>query len=562
MSREGAPSRVVLFLIAAIFSLVWLGALGARHLAKTDEGRYAEIPREMVASGDWLTPRLDGLKYFEKPALQYWATALAYRAFGISEWSSRFWTGLTSLAGIFLIGYTGTRLFGARTGLLAAGVLASSLFYLLMAHINTLDMGLTFFMEAGLCAALLARAAHGAGAARAWMLCAWVALGLAVLSKGLVGIVLPGSVLVLYLALTRDWLLLRRLEPWRGPLLFFIVSAPWYVTVSLVNPEFAPFFFIHEHFERFLTTSAHRVGAWWYFVPVLALGLLPWLGWLPGALWAGAGHWPNTSSALPAPDGARFAPQLMLCLWSAFIFVFFSFSNSKLPSYVLPIFPALALLIACQLQSATALSLRRHAVVVALAALALAVLACNGAAWAPERTPPDGLEQDAYAQFGHWLLAAAALWLAGALALWSMARRGATTALLLLALASAAAGLTALCGYAAFDRYASAYYVAEALRGKIDQNTALYSVEMYEQTLPFYLGRTMTLVNQRDELDFGLNQEPGQGVPSLEAFEARWRGDAAAVAVMPPTTYLKLTAKQLPMHVILTDRRFVVVSKP
>src|SRR5208282_2836659 len=150
---------------------------------------------------------------------------------------------------------------------------------------DTLDMGLTFFMQAGLCAALLGRAADTPAAARAWILCAWAAFALAVLSKGLIGIVLPGAVLVVYLALTRDWLLLRRAELWRGALVFFVISAPWFIAVSLANPGFARFFFIHEHFERFLTDSHHRVGPWWYFIPVLAVGIVPWLTWLPGALW-------------------------------------------------------------------------------------------------------------------------------------------------------------------------------------------------------------------------------------------------------------------------------------
>ena len=561
MPGRGALARIALFALVALMTLAWLGSLSARHLDKTDEGRYAEIPREMLASGDWLTPHLDGLKYFEKPPLQYWGSAAAYRAFGVSEWSSRLWCGLCSLLGVFVIGFTGSRLFGARAGAFAAAVLASSLLYLLMGHLDTLDMGLTFFMEAGLCAALLARADDQPGRARNWMLGAWIAFALAVLSKGLIGIVLPGAVLTLYLALTRDWVFLRRILTWRGMLAFLVIGAPWFIAVSVVNPDFARFFFIHEHFERFLTNSAHRAGPWWYFIPVIALGAVPWLSWLPAALWNGARRDAPASIPAASPE-ARFAPALLLVLWSAFIFVFFSVSSSKLPSYVLPIFPALALLIGRHLDGASPRSLRVHAAIVALAALGLAAVAWNASRLAPPRTPPDGLEVAAYAAFGRWLLAASLVWLGGALALAGLARRATRAALFAFALAGIGAGLIALCGYSALDRYASSYYVAQALRGTIDENGALYSVEMYDQSLPFYLGRTMTLVNQRDELDFGLNQEPAKGVPTLDAFAQRWRADASATAVMPPTTYRKLVAMNLPMRVILADRRFVVVSKP
>jgi 4-amino-4-deoxy-L-arabinose transferase-like glycosyltransferase len=554
MQLASGRQRLLLFAVVALLSALWLIALGARDLAKTDEGRYAEIPREMVASGDWLTPRLDGLKYFEKPALQYWATAIAYSAFGLSEWSSRLWTGLTALLGVFVIGLTATRLYGAQCGALASAVLASSLLYLLMGHVDTLDMGLTFFMTAGLCATLLARASADVRATRRLMLTAWAAFAAAVLSKGLIGIVLPGAVLVVYLAATRDWLLVKRIEALRGPLLFLVIAAPWFVAVSLVNPGFAHFFFIHEHFERFLTTSHHREGPWWYFVPILALGILPWLSWLPQALWHGLREGAVGESRAP------FAAGRLLVIWIAFIFVFFSASGSKLPSYILPIFPALALLIARSIEATSTQALRLHAAFVALLAAGVAYLGLQPGSLGEH--PGDALLTAASTRFGYSLLAAAALWFAGALALALLARRHATLAPLALALASLAAGLVALTGYSALDRSASAHYVATLLAPQIDANTALYSVEMYDQTLPFYLQRTLTLVNQRDELDFGLTEEPGLGISDLASFASRWAADAHAVAIMPPTTYPKLQALNLPMRVILMDRRFVVVSKP
>ena len=136
--------------------MIWFANLEYRTLVKPDEGRYAEIPREMVVSGDWTTPRLNELKYFEKPPLQYWATATGLRrVFGEHQWTSRLWTGLTGFAGILLVWFAGLRLFGREAAGYAALLLGSSLLYVLMGHINTLDMGVTFFITLGIVGLLI-----------------------------------------------------------------------------------------------------------------------------------------------------------------------------------------------------------------------------------------------------------------------------------------------------------------------------------------------------------------------------------------------------------------------
>src|SRR5256885_15405824 len=155
-TSEGYSRNRLLALLAA-FSLLWFCNLGYRPLVKPDEGRYAEISREMVASGDWVTPRLNGYKYFEKPALQYWATAAAYEVFGVNEASARLWTALTGFLGVLLVFFTGRRLFGPAAGLYAAAVTASAFLYAFIGHFNTLDMGLTFFLTLAVCAFLHAQ---------------------------------------------------------------------------------------------------------------------------------------------------------------------------------------------------------------------------------------------------------------------------------------------------------------------------------------------------------------------------------------------------------------------
>jgi len=265
--------------------VLWFGTLNYRGLFIPDEGRYAEIPREMLSSGDWVTPRLDGLKYFEKPPLQYWATAASFAAFGEHDWSARLWPALTGFLAALLLVFAGNRLGPPGAGWLAGTMLASSWGYLLSGQFLTLDMGVAAFLTLALCAFLLAQDRPQSEATRRnWMIVAWGAMALAVLSKGLIGIVLPGLVLALYVLVQRDWRLLGRMHWAPGLAVFGTIAVPWFVLVQLRNPEFFRFFFIHEHFERFATAEAHRAGPWWYFVPILLLGMMPWTAALPGAL--------------------------------------------------------------------------------------------------------------------------------------------------------------------------------------------------------------------------------------------------------------------------------------
>jgi len=196
-------------------ALLWFLPLNSPHLFDPDEGRYAEIPREMVASGDWVTPRLDGLKYFEKPALQYWATASAFLLLGEHAWTARLWSALCGFLGLALTFVLGRRLYGERAGQLAALVQASSLLYIAMARITTLDMSLCFTLELAMAAlAVLVSADERGRSSLSLSLLLGLGVALAVLTKGLIGIVIPGATVVLYVLLYRDPRLLLRARPW------------------------------------------------------------------------------------------------------------------------------------------------------------------------------------------------------------------------------------------------------------------------------------------------------------------------------------------------------------
>jgi 4-amino-4-deoxy-L-arabinose transferase-like glycosyltransferase len=543
------PSKQVWWLLLAI-ALIWFVNLEYRTLVKPDEGRYAEIPREMVASGDWVTPRLNGLKYFEKPPLQYWATATAYTLFGEHQWTSRLWTGLTGFAGILLVWFAGLRLFGREAAGYAALLLSSSLLYVLMGHINTLDMGVTFFLTLGTLGLLLGQAQADAKKRRNWMLVAWAGLALAVLSKGLMGLVLPGAALFIYCVVQRDFGVLKRMHWLSGLGVFLLITAPWFVLVMKANPEFFERFFIYEHYTRFTTKDLGRYQPWYYFIPILLAGALPWTVLMFDSMMR---TWRNSS--LPEK---MFNSQRFLLVWAVFIYVFFSVSGSKLPSYLLPMFPALALLMGKRIADMRERVLFWQVAPAIPVALALLVLGLNVGKLAD--TPN---QAELYPQYSAWLVTAALVSLAGLLSGMALLWRGKKTpAVLALALSALVAAQIGLSGYNTVARERSAKHIAEAIRAEAKPDVPFYSVLTYEQTLPFYLKRTFTLVQFQDEMAYGIKQEPQRYIPTLAEFSGVWEAQPRALAIMQTHAYPQLQQLGIPMQIIFEDRQHIVVKKP
>lgn len=535
-------------LIAVTF--IWFANLEYRTLIKPDEGRYAEIPREMVVSGDWVTPHLNDLKYFEKPPLQYWATATAYTVFGEHQWTSRLWTGLTGFAGILLVWFAGLRLFGREAASYAMLLLSSSLLYVLMGHINTLDMGVTFFLTLGIVGLLLGQSEYDISRQRNWMLLAWAGLALAVLSKGLMGLILPGAALFIYCVAQRDFSVLKRMHWVAGLTVFLLITAPWFYLVMKANPEFFGKFFIYEHYTRFTTKELGRYQPWYYFVPVLLAGMLPWTVLMIDTMlrtWRGSSQFGNAFNA-----------ERFLLIWALFIYVFFTVSGSKLPSYLLPMFPALALLMGKRIAEMRPRVLFWQIAPAIIAALALLVLALNVGKLAD--TPN---QAELYPHYTLWLAGAALVMLAGLLMglalLWRWQKPAAVIVLALSALLSAQ---IALSGYNTIARERSAKHIAEAIRAEVKPEIPFYSVMTYEQTLPFYLKRTFTLVEYQDEMGFGIKQKPQRWVPNLAEFTKVWAAQPEALAIMPAYVYPLLQQQGLAMQIIFADTQHIVVKKP
>jgi 4-amino-4-deoxy-L-arabinose transferase-like glycosyltransferase len=542
-------SKKLIWFLIIVFTLTWLYVLGWRTLVPPDEGRYAEMAREMWQSGDWITPRLNGIKYFEKPPLQTWMNALTFAVFGLGEWQARLWTGLCGLLSIALTAYAGLKIFGRRSAWNAALILGSSIFWVAGSQFNSLDMSVSAMLALSLFALLIAQR-HDASARerRNWMLVCWAGMALAVLAKGLIGVVLPGAVLVLYTIAARDWGIWKRLHLLPGLLLFFAIGTPWFVLVWLHNPEHPHFFFVHEHWDRFFLKDHHRAGPWYYFFAILIPGMLPWTGVLGQSLLAAAHGGAGT------PPG-RFRPKTLLLVWIVFIFFFFSYSNSKLPGYILPVFPAIALLIAVYLDGASRRQLLFAAGLTALLALIGLPLAFKIVELGrPGETP-------FYAQFQPWVIAACGVAAAAGLLCCALARsRQRDLAVLVLALGGFLSTEAVMAGYQALGRERAGAALAPLILAEAPPGTAIYSVSTYEQSLTFYLRRTVTLVDYLDEFSFGLQQQPQLAIASRAVFLQRWRQGPKAVAIVSLEAYRDFVAGAVPMRVITRDSRRVVIA--
>ena len=543
------PGKILLLVI--IYGLLWFGTLNYRHLIPSDEGRYAEIAREMLVTGDWITPRYNGYKYFEKPPLQAWATAAAFQAFGIGDWQARLWTALTGFLTILLVGFTGARIFNARAGWLAAVVLASSPIWIISGHFNSLDMGLSSFLVAALCSLLLAQTSHNKNNCRNWMWACWTFMALATLSKGVIGAAIPAMVFIAYSITAWDWKIWTRLRLFSGSILFLVITAPWFVLVAQRNPEFLEFFFIHEHLQRFTQDAHSRTGPIYYFVPLLLIGMLPWFMQVPGAI---AQAWSERRR--------EFSAGWLLVCWFAVIFAFFSVSRSKLPGYIIPVFPALALIIGNRLDR-----LLGHTNTMTLPwklqTLGFALLGSVGFFFLDaigKQARPDEIE--AYAQYTYWVMAAlAALVIFSAFAAWQSKRNG-LQSIVGFACGFFLCAIIAGTGHETLGRAVSGIDLVERVKASIPEKVSFYSIRLLDHTVPFYLGRTMIMVESPDELEFGVNQEPELWMPTLDAFIARWQGDQTAYAMMVPEQFDALKAQNFPMQEVDRDSRRVIVKHP
>ena len=330
MARLG-DVRVAAALLGILSLFLLFDNLGGPALFDPDEGRNAEIAREILVTRDWVTPHYDFLPRLEKPIFFYALTAASYRLFGVSEGAARAVPAAAGLAILLLTYFFSRRLYGEWAALWSALVLVTSVQFGAFARIVIPDMALAFFVAIALFAYYRARAAEGRTGKRLHYFLMYAAVAGATLVKGPIGFVLPGMIVAAHIAAQRRWSILAEMELGRGALIFLLIAAPWYAWAEIRNPGYLAYFLGREHFARYLTPVFQRTKPWHYFFAVLMVGFLPWTFLLPGIarrLWK-----------KPLDD-----LSLYLLLWIVVPFVFFSLSRSKMSEYLLPVYPALAIL--------------------------------------------------------------------------------------------------------------------------------------------------------------------------------------------------------------------------
>ncbi|BBB92576.1 MAG TPA: glycosyltransferase family 39 protein [Methylomusa anaerophila] len=311
-------------LILCVAGILMFTFLGTYPLLDPDEPVYAETAREMLQFQDFISPRIYGDFWYDKPPMYYWLVAAAFKIFGIGEFAARFPSALLAVSGAVLVYLSGRELFNERAGLLAALVLATSLEYFYLGNAAVTDMTLTFFLTAALLSFLHRKYYLLYGSA-----------ALAVVTKGPVGIFFCGVIIILYLVLTGKLTMMKRMKVVSGGVLFALIALPWYAAMySLHGMAFIDTFLGFHNVTRFLQPE-HAAGAiWYYYTPVLILGFFPWSAFLVQAFFTGLkekGEYHNTC--------------VFLVIWAAVVFLFFSISQTKLVSYILPMYPPLALLV-------------------------------------------------------------------------------------------------------------------------------------------------------------------------------------------------------------------------
>jgi len=307
--------------------------LGARPLWNVDEGMHSVTSKEMVLSGDWITTTFNGENFFDKTVLHNWFVAISFLAFGFTEFAARLPAALLGLGCVMVTYLLGRRAAGPTVGLFGGVILATNLEFIIISRSVIHDISLVFFITLALYFFYMGFTEERRRKTYFFLL--YGASGFAVLAKGPIGVLLPALIIALFLILQRKLSIVGEMHLGWGSLIFLTIAAPWYILISLRNSDYLGYFFIQQNLMRFLSPEAQHSEPFYYYFPVLLGGFFPWSFFLPVALFRAL--WDHSKRA---GEGVLF-----LLVWFGVVFLFFSAASSKLSSYILPLFPAMSLLV-------------------------------------------------------------------------------------------------------------------------------------------------------------------------------------------------------------------------
>lgn len=539
-----------LVLITLIVGIFFGATLGRYPLAAPDGARYAEIPREMVVTGDYLTPRLNGVKYFEKPPLFYWLQALSIKKLGANEMAASLANAFMALGCVLLVYLTGRKLYGRMTGIISSFVFATSALVFALTRVVTLDVTLTFFITGSLCSFLLANQLPFGIKRNLWLLTMYIFAAGAVMSKGLVGIIFLGLILAIWLTIFGKWRELKTYNLISGGIIFLLLTLPWHILVQLKNPEFFSFYFFEQHFLRYFTLYAGRSQKWWFLPAVSLVGLYPWVTFLPQTVFY---NFPKKISAIKNHPATVF-----LFIWIAAIYVFYTFSHSQLIPYIFPIFPPLAILtgkyIAENWQKTRGNTLGFYS---------LAILNFILAAAAIIATFILDFNEQAFTKLNLYIVAA--IITAGTLLILFAYRRQSMRAATLLSIVVTAILWLYISPRITTINRQSIKPLITTMQQKLTKEDEVMCYGAYYQELPFYLQRIVTVAAFKGELGFGTRHEDTSAwMIDQKTFWERWKTNRTIYLILNENDY-RILQPQAPdkMRIIdkLWDTLLVVNSK-
>lgn len=521
------------FCLIGLFYTLWLGH---HPLFTPDEGRYSEIAREMVATGDYITPRLNGVAFLDKPALYYWLQASAITLFGLKEWALRLWPALMGVIGCVSTLMIGRWLFNRHTGWLAAITLATSPIYYGGAHYANLDLEVAVLITLTLYA-LIAGLQFPAGEKTRshFFLAAWILAALAFLTKGMIALAFPATITTLWLICSGQFRSLKEMLFFKGPLLFAALVLPWYFLVEKANPGFLRFFFIDQQVLRFLAHGDfNNQSAWWFYLPVVFAGFLPWSIFAAQAIKDAFNR-----KGLSGIDG-------FFLLWLGTVLIFFSIPKSKTIGYILPIFPPLAILTARYLDHFWQENLKREKLGLSLFLLMSWVVL-------PAITLITLFKHHA---MGPWLLIAALILALMGGIVFTLARQSRSLGT---GWAAMAAGSILFCitflGSATTLNHDSLKPLALQLNTHLQSGDEVVTYYKYYQDLPIYLQRRITIVAdwqaadipERDnwvrEMWYGIRfQNTSDWLISEKTLWERWRSPRRVVVLLDKRRFQQFAA--------------------
>jgi 4-amino-4-deoxy-L-arabinose transferase-like glycosyltransferase len=325
---------VFLSILILLCLILFFTLLGIRPLWDVDEGMHAATSKDMILSGDWITPQFNGENFYDKPVLFNWLAAISFLLFGFTEFAARLPAAVLGTGCVVATYFIGKRMHSPLVGLLGGSILATSVEFIVLSRVVVHDIALAFFITLALYF-FFRGYTDPSHRKYVWFLF-YVSLGFAVLAKGPIGVLLPGLILFLFLLVKRRWDIIKKMQIGWGILIFLSIAGPWYGLIILENQDYAGYFFIQQNLAYFFSGESRHPEPFYYYIPILVGGFFPWFLFLPTAIYRIL-----SKGFASINDGT-----LLLLIWFGAVFIFFSTASSKLSTYILPLFPAISLLVA------------------------------------------------------------------------------------------------------------------------------------------------------------------------------------------------------------------------